>query len=115
MFRAFSSIARRDITVKIVVPTSGNLLLNRKSTLQVLQSAGQRVRADSPLAQLLCSGQAALARRAHQQDVARGLEQSGVRQEIRHRYVPGAGGPRGNFLRGATIDYLEAPLDARTQ
>jgi hypothetical protein len=41
MFRASSSIARRDITVNIVVPTSGNLLLNRNSTLQVRQSAGQ--------------------------------------------------------------------------
>src|SRR5580658_1464995 len=110
MLRAFSSTARLDITVNIVVPTSGSLLMNRTSALQVFQSAGERTDREAALAQRLRRGQAALAGGAYQQRLAAGGKQPRIRQEFLHGDMPGAGGTDGHFLGGSNIDDLEPAL-----
>ena len=112
MFRAFSSAARRDITVNIVVPTSGNLLVNRTSTLEVLQAAGERPYREAVLAQRPRRSQAAFTGGAYQQCLAAG-GQPWIRQELLHgdmqnRPVSGEGGrARRHFLDSSNIDDLE--------
>src|SRR5580698_8941611 len=110
MFKAFSSAARRDITVNIVVPTSGNLLVNRTSALQVLQAAGERAYREALLAQRLRRSEAALTGGAHQECLAAAGEQSRIRQELVHGDVPSGGGMGGHFLDGSNIDDIEAML-----
>src|ERR1700729_297392 len=100
MFKAFSSAARRDITVNIVVPTSGNLLANRISALQVLQAAGERAYREALLAQRLRSSEAALAGGAYQQCLAAAGEQPGIGQQLLHGDMPGGSGMGGHFLDG---------------
>src|SRR5258708_21681463 len=113
MFRGFSSAARRDMTVNIVVPTSGNLLVNRTSGLQVLQAAGERTHNEAASAQYQRRGQAALAGGAHQQGLAAVREQAGIRQKLLHGNVPRASGPLSDLLGGANINAVEAALSGR--
>src|SRR5258708_40039313 len=113
MFTAFSSAARRDMTVNIVVPTSGNLLANRTSALQVLQAAGEGTHDKAAFAQYQRRGQAALAGGAHQQRLAAVREQARIGQKLGHGNVPRGRGPLRDPLGGAKIDDVEAPPRAR--
>src|SRR5580692_9558778 len=114
MFRAFSSAARRDITVNIVVPTSGNLLVNLNSTLQLLQSARERMYRKSAFSQRLRRGAAAFTRSADQQCPAT-AEQARIRQKFRHRDMPRSSRVRSHFLGAANIDDLETLLRGACQ
>src|ERR1700722_17110613 len=109
MLSAPSSSARRDITVNMVVPTSGNLLLKCKvSGLQVLQAAGKGTHGQSAFAQFARCRQAALSRGAHQQELPPRGEQAGLRQQGGHGDVPRRGRTRRHFLPGANVDHLKA-------
>src|ERR1700679_3064709 len=110
MFSAFSSAARRDITVNIVVPTSGNLLVNRNSALQSLQSAGERMYGEPAFAQDLRRGQTALTGGANQQCSTAAAEQARIGKQFVHRDMPRSSGVLGHFLGGSNIDDLEAAL-----
>src|SRR5580693_6620265 len=113
MFSAFSSVARRDMTVKIVVPISGTLLVNRISALQVSQAAGERAHVQAAFAQNQRRVQAALAGSAHQQWLASVREQIRIRQQLVHVNVPRGGGPFGDLLGGANINDVEAARGGR--
>src|SRR5258708_1564096 len=113
MFRAFSSAARRDMTVNIVVPTSGNLLVNRTSGLQVLQAAGDRTHNEAASAQYQRRGQAALAGGAQQEGLAAVRVQAGSRQKFLHRQVPPAMVALSDLTGGAHIKSGEAALAGR--
>src|SRR5258708_13817541 len=108
MFTAFSSAARRDMTVNIVVPTSGNLLANRTSALQVLQAAGEGTHDKAAFAQYQRRGQAALAGGAHQQRLAAVREQAWIGQKLGHGNVPRGAGPPPGLLRAPITDPLAA-------
>src|SRR5450759_138419 len=113
MFSAPSWCARRDITVNMVVPTSGNLLWNRTLPItgrQRLQAAGKRMHAESGLAQRAGGGEAALARCANKKVLDPGAQQLGVGEQRGHGDVPGSGGRRGEFLGRADIDQFEPVL-----
>src|SRR5450631_1892505 len=108
MFRAPSSNARRDMTVNMVVPTSGNLLVKRKGlALQRLQSAGERTHRKAVSAQFARRRQASFARGAYQQEFLSCSEQSGIRQQNGHGNVPRCGRPGRKFFLGSDVDDFE--------
>src|SRR5450631_1930118 len=119
MLSAPSSCARRDITVNMVVPTSGNLLWKRTLPIALrgaregrerLKPAGERMHAESGLAQRAGRGEAAFARCANKKILDTRGQQLRIGEQRGHGDVPGRGGRRGEFLGGADIDQLEPLL-----
>src|ERR1700685_580538 len=110
MFSAFSSAARRDMMVNILVPTSGNSLANRTSVLQSLQSARERMYRKPAFAQSLRGSQAALAGGANQQCRAAAAKQHRIAEQLVHRDMPRSCGAFDHFFGGSNIDDLEAAL-----
>src|SRR5579863_4195154 len=109
MLSAPSSSARRDITVKMVVPTSGSLESKRISisALQVLQAAGEGAHGEPALAQLPRRRQAALARGAQQEVLPSRPKLAGIRQQSGHGDVPSLSRTSRDLFGRADIDDLE--------
>src|SRR5580692_6904866 len=107
MLSAPSSSARRDITVKMVVPTSGSLESKRISAFQVLQPAGEGAHVEPALAQLPRRRQAALARGAQQEVLPSRPKLAGIRQQSGHGDVPSLSRTSRDLFGRADIDDLE--------
>src|SRR5277367_3490285 len=107
MLSAPSSIARRDIMVKIVVPTSGSLLSKRMSVLQPLQAACKGADAEPQLAQLARRGEASLSGSADEQVLRVFCERRGIREKRSHGNVARRGRPDSELFRRAHVDEAE--------